>query len=100
SPTHCDTNGSVHERVRQPRNTMANAPEQSFLSRRSMVKALWSILLVAGVALSLIAAEDPPSNPLYRELLETGFTIPNGPTVKLPPPLVKEGMNAAALKAV
>jgi hypothetical protein len=38
----------------------------------------------------VLAAEEP-KNPLYEDLLNKGIRIPDGPTVKLPPPFVKPG---------
>jgi hypothetical protein len=51
------------------------------------------------IGTSVAAAEMPPRNPLFDELLEPGLQIPGAPTFKLPPPLFKEGMDKAASRA-
>jgi len=49
-------------------------------------------------ALAALASFEPartgardPKNPLFEELINVGLPIPEGPTVKLPPPLLKPG---------
>ena len=42
------------------------------------------------------AAGGSGENPVYRELVETGVPLPDGRTIKLPEPLLSEGMDAAA----
>lgn len=53
------------------------------------MKRILPLLLLLVFALSALAQE--AKNPLYEELFNTGIAIPDGPTVKLPPPLFKPG---------
>jgi hypothetical protein len=41
---------------------------------------------------AVLAADEVPPNPLYDELITKGIALPEGPTVKLPAPLVKPGI--------
>jgi len=55
-----------------------------------------SILLFAVLcSVSAVAAE----NPLFKELLEKGVSMSDGASVKLPPPVLPDGLDAAAQKA-
>lgn len=61
------------------------------------MKSILAVLLIGGAVAA--AAETPPRNPLFDELLDSGLQMPRAPTVKLPPPLFKDGMDKAASKA-
>ncbi len=54
-----------------------------------MIKRFLPALVVSAAALGALAQDR--SNPLFEELLSTGIPIPQGPTVKLPPPLFTPG---------
>lgn len=47
------------------------------------------LLLLLGCTWSALAKD--VQNPLFEELIQTGIPLPDGPTVKLPPPLFKPG---------
>lgn len=47
----------------------------------------------------MLVAEVPAGNPLQEELLDKGIAVAGGPAVKLPAPMLREGMNAASRKA-
>ncbi|MBU4398332.1 MAG: hypothetical protein KKE86_03240 [Planctomycetes bacterium] len=48
------------------------------------------------LALSILAAESTAAeNPIYKELIQKGVRMSDGSTVKLPPPIVPDGLDAA-----
>jgi hypothetical protein len=49
--------------------------------------------MLAAMLASLLLGVGDPANPLLNELLDKGLTIPQGPTLRLPPLLMKEGLN-------
>lgn len=57
-------------------------------------------LLAVGLAAMVVAGQDPKvENPLFDELLQKGVLMSDGSRVKLPPPILREGMTAAAQRA-
>ncbi len=58
--------------------------------------------MLAAIFASLLLGVGDPANPLLNELLDKGLPVPQGPTLRLPPPLLKEGLSIqdqeAALK--
>lgn len=55
-----------------------------------------SIFLLAAV---VSASAEPVNNPVFEELTRRGLAMSDGLTVKLPPPVVAEGLDAAAQRA-
>jgi hypothetical protein len=49
----------------------------------------------------LALAAEPPANdnPVFQELLEKGITVSDGTTIKLPPPILSDGLDAAGQRA-
>ncbi len=60
-----------------------------------MTSSLASLLLAA-----LVSADTPPSEiPVFTELLEKGITMSDGTAVKLPAPIMADGLDAAGQRA-
>jgi hypothetical protein len=49
---------------------------------------------------ALTLAADPPRNLLFEELTRDGLAIPGGPRVKLPPPVLPDGLSASRKQAI
>jgi hypothetical protein len=60
-----------------------------------MTPSLLSLVLIAFVSANGPAVE----NPVFKELTEKGVKMSNGTMVKLPPPILADGLDAAAQKA-
>jgi hypothetical protein len=56
--------------------------------------------MLAAILASLLLGVGEPANPLLNELLEKGLPIPQGPTLRLPPPLMKEGLSSGEQEAI
>jgi hypothetical protein len=55
--------------------------------------------LALGIALAAAVAARAEENPVFQQLIEKGVPVPDGTLVKLPPPTLTEGMDAAAQRA-
>jgi hypothetical protein len=64
------------------------------------MKYLLHLIIIIASASCLSAADQPAANPLFDELLNKGLAIPKVPPLKLPTPLLNDGMDAKARKAV
>jgi hypothetical protein len=62
------------------------------------MKRLLSALFLLSFALPVLAGET--TNPLFDELIKKGIPLPEGPTVKLPAPLLKPGQVPGDVNAV
>ena len=56
-------------------------------------------IVAAALLLTAAGAAGLPENPVLKELTTQGVKMPEGTVVKLPPPLLDEGMDAAAQRA-
>ena len=56
-------------------------------------------MFLAAIA-SLLLGAGEPANPLLNELLDKGLPLPQGQTLRLPPPLMKDGLNPKDQEAV
>jgi len=66
---------------------------------KAAIAAFEAVVAVFLLGASVAAAEAPPRNRLFDELLDPGVQIPGAGAFKLPPPLVKEGMDKTACRA-
>jgi hypothetical protein len=55
--------------------------------------------LALGISLALAPVARAQENPVFQQLVEKGVPVPDGSMVKLPPPTLTEGMDAAAQRA-
>ena len=51
------------------------------------------------LAVVSVAPDALPENPVFKELVEKGIAMSDGTTVKLPPPILPDGLDAAGQKA-
>jgi hypothetical protein len=58
------------------------------------------IACVVTILPAVLAADEAPTNPLYDELVTKGIPLPEGPTVKLPAPLLKPGIVPSDIPAL
>jgi hypothetical protein len=54
----------------------------------------------AAVLVSVLLGAGEPANPLFQSLVDKGVPIPGGPTLRLPPPVMREGLAAGDEQAV